>query len=793
MRLLNASGESQKRSQLELLTSQGYDLLSMGGAGNGGGTAQVRLAFETILRRKGRSLDAAADSARVVRLFERAEDKALASRQVQVRRQIAALGLRGESAVGGGGGGASILDPAAILKKLEAEDDELSNRLAAASPVYRSQTRPVTIEAVQAAIPDDTALVEYVYYAPRDTKTARFLPKGLSFVAFVLHKTGEPIAVDLGDALDIDKAVAELRKSLSEKGDVLPNAKRVHQMLVAPLAKHLKPGDKRLVVSPDEDLNLVPFAALVDDRGRFLVQDYEISYATSGRDLLRIAAASAQKSSNGKPVVIGDPAFDGDGAAAGSSSAVTAKNTRGALDRARFPPLPGTAAEVKTISEVLAAGSFTQADATKARLVGVSSPIVVHVATHGFFLTKEKDPAGANTRSLEYDPGNTAAPPPRTDNPLIRSGLALAGANKKGSADGLLTALEVSSMSLDGTRLVVLSACETGVGENAVGDGVYGLRRALVVAGSETQVMSLWKVDDDATRDLMIAFYKDLKSGTGRAASLRKVQNTMMASPATAHPYYWAAFIQSGAWGPMTFDLQAPAKEPIPSARAPEKDRPAPSRSDDPPARKSSAGSLFAGFNYVTLGNLRDQRARAAGLVSVGFDHSVLGDYIGRSDGFGLHDAVNLAVLVGARTSDAQKYPDGDEGSLAAGFRTAYEMALGYRGRSVSLFAGAQAMYTALLLGDARTYGLTVPLIALLDFRVSGNTFVGLRGSYGKFLVDQETVGGSLSIGWDDPFLLAGIEQLKMASSVSLDGREDQAAAGRQVTTVGTAALGLRF
>ena len=788
-RLLNVSGETQKRAQLAMIATQSYDLLSMGGAGNGGGNAQVRLAFETILRRKGRSLDAAADSARIVRLFEKADDKALASRQVEVRRQIAAMGLRGASAAAAGGpaAGGLGLDPAALLKKLEAEDDDLSNKLAAASPVYRAQSRPVTIEAVQATIPDDTALVEYVYYTPRDTTSARFAPKGLSFVAFVLHKTGEPIAVDLGDALVVKSAIDDLRKSLSAKGDVLPNAKRVHELVVAPLQKHLKSSDKRLVVSPDEDLNLVPFAALVDDRGRFLVQDFEITYVTSGRDLLRIAASGAQRSSNSKPVVVGNPAFDGEGSGTGPST----KGTRGALDNARFPPLPGTAVETKAIGEILAASSFTQNEATKAQLAGVSSPVVLHVATHGFFLAKEKDPAGGNTRSLEYDPGDSA-PPPRTENPLVRSGLALAGANRKGSADGLLTALEASSMALDGTRLVVLSACETGVGQTEVGDGVYGLRRALVVAGSETQVMSLWKVDDDATRDLMIAFYKELKAGTGRAAALRKVQNAMLASKQTAHPYFWAAFIPSGAWGAMTFDLQA-APASSGSGSTPVKDRPASSGSDNQPDRHASAGSMFVGFHYLTLPNLRDQADRTAAMLSLGLEHDLVGDYIGRSNGFGFHDAFDISVLVGARTSDAVKYVDSDESTLSGGFRTGYEAALGVRAKSWSFFAGGQARYTALLIGDARTYGLTLPIVALFDFRVGDETFVALRGQYGKFLVDQETIGASIAIHFEETYLLAGVEQMKMTSSVSLDGAESRADAGRQVTTLGTFAFGVRF
>src|SRR5205085_5973749 len=125
-----------------------------------------------------------------------------------------------------------------------------------------------------------------------------------------------------------------------------------------------------------------------------------------------------------------------------------------------------------------------------------------------------------------------------------------AGANlhKGGDDDGILTALEASGLNLWGTKLVVLSAYETGIGEVKNGDGVYGLRRALVLAGSESQMLSLWKVDDNATRDLMIDYYMRLKVSIGRSEALRQVQLKMLASSRYQHPYFWAGFIESGEW-----------------------------------------------------------------------------------------------------------------------------------------------------------------------------------------------------------------------------------------------------
>jgi CHAT domain-containing protein len=161
------------------------------------------------------------------------------------------------------------------------------------------------------------------------------------------------------------------------------------------------------------------------------------------------------------------------------------------------------------------------------------------------------------------------------ENPLLRSGLALEGANRRqeaGGEDGILTALEVAGLDLWGTKLVVLSACETGVGEVRNGEGVYGLRRALVLAGSESQVMSLWQVADEATRDLMVSYYKRLIAGEGRTKALRAVQLEMLRGGqqeqagnnrgmklkrpgkkvSYSHPFFWAAFIQSGDWRAMS-------------------------------------------------------------------------------------------------------------------------------------------------------------------------------------------------------------------------------------------------
>jgi CHAT domain-containing protein len=183
----------------------------------------------------------------------------------------------------------------------------------------------------------------------------------------------------------------------------------------------------------------------------------------------------------------------------------------------------------------------------------VQAPRILHIATHGFFLANVERP-DPNSRGLGVQAfDNPLAPPPgfTIENPLLRSGLALAGFNprRSGGEDGVFTALEASQLNLFGTQLVVLSACDTGLGQVANGEGVYGLRRAFAIAGAESQLLSLWQVDDFGTQSLMARYYENLTAGMGRSEALRQVQLEMIAADDTySHPYYWAAFILAGDW-----------------------------------------------------------------------------------------------------------------------------------------------------------------------------------------------------------------------------------------------------
>ena len=301
-------------------------------------------------------------------------------------------------------------------------------------------------------------------------------------------------------------------------------------------------GATRLLVSPDGSLNLVPFEALVDEHGRYLIQHQTVSYLTSGRDLLARACHAASpgrrsswpiRCSATRRQTVASPA-----ARMRTLPTIRRSVTTGvdALAGLYFTPLSGTAAEARALRALFPEATvLTGRRAAKLAVQRVKAPRILHIASHGFFL----DDWG--------DRSNGAS------NPLLRSGLALAGANVGAGArgDGILTALEASSLDLWGTKLVTLSACDTGVGEVRDGEGVYGLRRAFVLAGAETLVMSLWPVADFIARDAMVAYYTRLRSGLGRGDALRQAKLALLKHRQRRHPYYWAGFIQSGEWGDL--------------------------------------------------------------------------------------------------------------------------------------------------------------------------------------------------------------------------------------------------
>jgi len=551
--------ERQKLAYLALLSEQTDRTISLHLRSAPDDPAPGALAATLILQRKGRALDATSQNLNALRSRFNAEDQALLDRLTETRSQIARLVLGGPQRM-------TIEQHRDRIKTLEAQADKDEAEISRRNSEFRVQYLPVTLEAVRAAIPPDSALIEFASYRPFNAKARKDNQAYAQarYVAYVLRHEGEIEWRELGEVKDIDTAIAALRKALRDPKSV--GVKRLARAVDAKVFQPLRPllGDKsRLLISPDGPLNLVPFAALLDEKGRYGVERYSISYLASGRDLLRLQVA---RESKGSPLVVAAPDFGRRNPVESSLSEKQRKETPegevrdesalSAFKEFYFPPLPYAAQEGEALRALLPGATLlTKSQATKAALGQVRSPELLHIATHSFFLEDQQLTfAGERgAQALSDDPERALQRLERSgvriENPLLRSGLALAGANEQKEDDnGIMTALEVTGLNLWGTKLVALSACDTGVGEVKNGDGVHGLRRALALAGAETQVMSLWAVSDKATRELMVAYYGRLNQGQGRGDALRRVQLEMLKKVNRRHPYYWASFIQSGEW-----------------------------------------------------------------------------------------------------------------------------------------------------------------------------------------------------------------------------------------------------
>ena len=504
--------------------------------------AALNLAALVLLQRKGRVMDALSGSIAVLRQRLGEDDRKLLDQLSGTNTRLAKLAL-------GGPGKTPPSEYARQLAALETEREKLEAGVSARSAEFRAQSRPVALAAVQAAIPPGAALIEFAAYRPFDPRRDRADAYGSThYIAYVLHRAGAGQSVELGPATEIDDAVAALRQALrdSHRTDVRQLARALDGRIMGPVRRLL--GDARqLLVSPDGTLNLIPFEALVDERGSYLLERYSITYLTTGRDLLRMQVPLESKH---RPVVFADPLFgeppalhtaraERTGTSAGRRSITTGAD----LSTVYFAPLAGTAAEARSIQSLFPeAELFTGSQAAKAALARIEAPRILHIATHGFFLDDRPKGHEGGTRTISARAS--------VENPLLRAGLALAGANLKrdGKDDGILTALEASNLNLWGTKVVTLSACETGIGEVKNGEGIYGLRRAFFLAGAETLVMSLWPVSDQVTRRIMTGYYTGLKNGLGRGEALRQVQLSLLKSRDTHHPFYWASFIEAGNW-----------------------------------------------------------------------------------------------------------------------------------------------------------------------------------------------------------------------------------------------------
>jgi CHAT domain-containing protein/tetratricopeptide (TPR) repeat protein len=507
--------------------------------------------------------------------------------------------------------GAGDGTPDAYRKLLDDARDrkEKSERmLAEKSTAFRQdQARAqLGLKEIAASLPEGAALVAFVRYARHDLQkpgAGKVVPEPVpSYAAFVLHAgKHEPEFVPLGAAREIESLLATWRGDIARQAEAMnvsaetgENAYRraaaaLRRRIWDPLVPGLGDAGEVFVV-PDAALYLVNLAALPVGSSQYLVETRPlIHYLSTERDLVPVPSRHGEGI-----LVVGNPAFDQAGKLAVASNqsppAGSVTGTTGTLLRGtrsacgtfqslHFPPLPGSQQEAENITalwrqsseragaQVMRGSDAQPGNGESLQMTGVdASPEaftqyapgkrVLHVATHGFFL--EGSCESAIQRRLDPSKRDESVLPATAENPLLLSGLAFAGANRRSSAkadetDGILTAEEIAGINLEGVDWAVLSACDTGVGEIKVGEGVFGLRRAFQVAGAKTVIMSLWPVEDKTTEQWMGTLYREhFLNGKDTAESVRAASLQFLrqrrAKHQSTHPFYWGAFIAAGDW-----------------------------------------------------------------------------------------------------------------------------------------------------------------------------------------------------------------------------------------------------
>ena len=571
------SSEGQRRAHLDTLRGSTYLFASLVLAESGDCDARAEL-LDLLLRRKGIEAEALAVQRSAV----------LARRHPQLREKLRTLDtLRAQIARKQieGPGGESLSSHQVVLSEWLERKERLEEDLVRDAPEIRREYRFLSTDRsiVARTLPQDAALVEFLQFQVFDFKKTgddRWAPARYLALVLIPDEPDDVKLVDLGDADVIDSLVTGFRRDIvqlgtkrdieicedGEGGDlaVSESARELRARVFDPLLVAIG-SRRRLIIAPDGQLNILPFEALPLDDERYVIDEFSISYVSSGRDLLRWGIRSDRTAS--EPVVVANPDFD----LAETEQRQSQLRDSGSLsDRvqsefrsatiARFSPLPGTGAEALSVSKIVDAQTvWLGQEALDRSVKQVRSPRFLHIATHGlFFKDRRFDPgqdSDTGMRSMRAEMGELSVA--GMGNPLLRSCLALAGANSwlnerplpPEAEDGVLTAEEVTGMDLTDTDLAVLSACETGLGDIRTGEGVYGLRRAFVLAGARTLVMSLWKVPDKETQELMEDFYGHLLAGVGCADALRQAQLRLKAR--TPRPFFWGAFICQGDASPV--------------------------------------------------------------------------------------------------------------------------------------------------------------------------------------------------------------------------------------------------
>ena len=458
------------------------------------------------------------------------------------------------------------------IDQLRTEADELEKRLVERSAAFAEKTKldRATWQQVRDALAPGEAAVEFARFRYFDKD---WTPKSYYVALVVTRETKDaPQYIVLGDDKQLESDVlTHFRQQLQTRGlaaeeeDVLPGA-NAWDLVWKPLETALA-GTKRVYVSPDGALNEVPLGIIAAPDGNVAMEKYDLRILSSTKDILRSAAPVL---GNRTALLLGDPEFnlnDEQESAAMKKLVLKSSSTQSGVDLTsqlstspstasarELPRLPGTGAEVATIAGLMNSKGwktslYTRDAALKVVVQQAESPVVVHLATHGFFLPDQpnKVSRGDSVQNRKH----RARGPNASLRALLCGCESHPCRTSRRSDNGILTAMEAGNLNLSGTELVVLSACNTGQGDLRAGEGVFGLRRALQEAGARAVIMSMWSVPDKETTELMQRFYAKWLAGTEMHEALKQAQLEIREEVKREHgghdlPYYWGAFVLVG-------------------------------------------------------------------------------------------------------------------------------------------------------------------------------------------------------------------------------------------------------
>ena len=407
------------------------------------------------------------------------------------------------------------------LDSIERATNTMEKKLSERSKDFSEgySTVKISYSRIRDLLADNEAVVEII----RLRKFDQVFTNETKYIALILKKGLEiPLIKVMENGLQLETRFAKYyRNAIQQKVE----DDYSYAQYWAPFEPEIQ-QKKVIYFSPDGVYNQINLNTLKKPGADFVINRFDLTILGNSKDLITLKNRKATAPPK-NATLIGFPDYGGEAIAA----------------------LPGTKVEIDGVSKILKASGYelnvlTQTSATEAKLKSVKSPGLLHIATHGYFLEDIEKAGSAFGIQLEN----------ANDNPLLRSGIMLAGAaktltgvampNLASNDNGILTAYEAMNLNLEGTQLIVLSACETGLGEVKAGEGVYGLQRAFLVAGADALIMSLWKIDDAATQQLMKNFYTNWITLRNKQKAFKQAQVQLMAK--YKEPYYWGAFVMMG-------------------------------------------------------------------------------------------------------------------------------------------------------------------------------------------------------------------------------------------------------